>query len=198
MMKPLGKTADAIADTFLQLVMARGYNAVSYADLAKRLGIRTASIHYHFPAKADLAEAVLQRYGEGWAEAMGEPVPGDAQSYREAFGRMLEPVRAMAEVDNASCLFGVLGAEYAALPQCLQAGVRDFFAAQQGALEKLLDEGRKAGAFDFPGSPGDMARLIASSLQGAVMIKKAKGGDMAHIESVLHSLQRMVMAPKQG
>ena len=40
----------------------RGYNGFSYADLADVAGIRKASIHYHFPTKADLSVALMKRY----------------------------------------------------------------------------------------------------------------------------------------
>jgi TetR/AcrR family transcriptional repressor of nem operon len=31
-----------------------GYNGFSHADIAEAIGIRKASIHYHFPTKVDL------------------------------------------------------------------------------------------------------------------------------------------------
>lgn len=43
---------------------AHGYDGFSYADLAAAVGIRKASIHYHFPTKADLALALIERYSD--------------------------------------------------------------------------------------------------------------------------------------
>ena len=191
--KPLGKTAAAIADTFLGLVMERGYNAVSYADLAKLLGIRTASIHYHFPSKSDLGLAVLRRYGQGFFETITPPSPGDRHSYQNAFDDLMAPIKAVSETEGASCLMGVLGAEYQSLSPPLQTEVNAFFTRQQAFLETLLEEGRTAGAFAFPGSAAAMARLIASALQGAILIKKARQ-DPAHVDSIIASLRAMVMA----
>jgi len=42
------------------LIQSRGYSAFSYQDISDRLGIRKASIHYHFPSKTDLGVAALQ------------------------------------------------------------------------------------------------------------------------------------------
>ncbi|MEM1075348.1 MAG: TetR/AcrR family transcriptional regulator [Pseudomonadota bacterium] len=57
------------ADTKTQLLDAaeavarrRGFDGFSYADLATTVGIRKASIHYHFATKAALAEALMTRY----------------------------------------------------------------------------------------------------------------------------------------
>ncbi len=193
MTKPLGKTAAAIADTFLGLVMERGYNAVSYADLARLLGIRTASIHYHFPSKTDLGLAVLRRYGQGFLESIPAPDPARPQSYGAAFDAMMAPIREVSATKGASCLMGVMSAEYQSLSPQLQAEVSGFFARQQAFLETLLEEGRAAGAFSFSGSAAGMARLMTSALQGAILIKKARQ-DPAHVDSVIASLRAMIMA----
>ncbi|MCB9034912.1 MAG: TetR/AcrR family transcriptional regulator [Chitinophagales bacterium] len=44
------------------LIIANGYNAFSYHDIAKTLGIKTSSIHYHFPTKSNLGIAVIQNH----------------------------------------------------------------------------------------------------------------------------------------
>ncbi len=54
----------ALLDSAERAVRARGYNGFSYADLAEDVGIRKASIHYHFPKKDDLAKALMSRYRE--------------------------------------------------------------------------------------------------------------------------------------
>ena len=36
----------------------------SYADLSEAVGVRKASIHYHFPTKAALSAALMDRYHE--------------------------------------------------------------------------------------------------------------------------------------
>ncbi len=190
--KPMGKTAQAIADSFATMVMERGYNAVSYADLAEKIGIRTASIHYHFPKKSDLGGIVLQQYADMAFSAVVKTDPDHPQSYREAFAAMMEPVRMITNTQGVSCLIGVLGAEHASLPDALQNGVRQFFETQEQFLTQLLEEGREAGAFEFSGSSRAMAKVIASVLQGAIIIKKARD-DIGHMESVLQSLNAMIM-----
>ena len=54
-------TAGRILEAGRQLIMRRGYSGFSYADIADAIDIRKASIHHHFPTKADLAVAVLQQ-----------------------------------------------------------------------------------------------------------------------------------------
>ncbi len=60
-------TRTALLNSAEQVARQRGYDGFSYADLARDVGIRKASIHYHFPKKADLALALLERYAATFA-----------------------------------------------------------------------------------------------------------------------------------
>src|SRR4051812_39408598 len=57
-------TADEILRCARSLIVMGGYNSFSYADIAKVVGIRNASIHHHFPNKADLVRALVAQYRE--------------------------------------------------------------------------------------------------------------------------------------
>ena len=35
------------------VIMERGYNGFSFRDVAAEVGIKSATIHYHFPTKAE-------------------------------------------------------------------------------------------------------------------------------------------------
>ncbi len=59
-------TKAALLDSAEQAIRARGYDGFSYADLAADVGIRKASIHHHFPTKADLALALIARYSDNF------------------------------------------------------------------------------------------------------------------------------------
>jgi TetR/AcrR family transcriptional repressor of nem operon len=71
-------TADEILDLAETLIQARGCNAFSYQDIADKLGIRKASIHYHFPSKSDLGISVIERY-TGRCGAALEEIARDPQ-----------------------------------------------------------------------------------------------------------------------
>jgi TetR/AcrR family transcriptional repressor of nem operon len=59
-------TKAALLDSAEHAIRARGYDGFSYADLAAEVGIRKASIHHHFPTKADLALALIARYSDNF------------------------------------------------------------------------------------------------------------------------------------
>ena len=55
-------TAERILDIAERLVQTRGFTNFSYADIAAELGITKASLHYHFPGKAELGQGGIERY----------------------------------------------------------------------------------------------------------------------------------------
>src|SRR5438270_2938070 len=63
-------TAQRILDIAERLVQTRGFNNFSYADIAKELGITTASLHYHFRGKAELGQALVARYARRFGESL--------------------------------------------------------------------------------------------------------------------------------
>src|SRR5580658_2914910 len=68
--EPRTAAATAILDVAEQLVQTRGYNGFSYADVAAQLGVTKASLHYHFPSKAQLGSALIDRYQIVFGEAL--------------------------------------------------------------------------------------------------------------------------------
>ena len=73
-MKQGNDTRGQIMDRAAQLLMSRGYKGFSYRDISSHLGVKNAAVHYHFPAKTDLALALVDEYRQtlrkGTAEFM--------------------------------------------------------------------------------------------------------------------------------
>src|ERR1700716_3789494 len=65
-------TAARILDVAEHLLQVRGFNGFSYADVAAELQITKAALHYHFPGKAELGHALIDRYTRRFAEALAE------------------------------------------------------------------------------------------------------------------------------
>lgn len=88
------ETRTALLDSAERAARQRGFDAFSYADLARDVGIRKASIHHHFPVKADLAFRLIERYAARFAETLAnidieyqtgaEKLRAYHQTYRDA------------------------------------------------------------------------------------------------------------------
>jgi TetR/AcrR family transcriptional repressor of nem operon len=166
-------TAERILDIAERLVQTRGFTNFSYADVAAELGITKASLHYHFPGKAELGQALIARYGERFGQALSEidlTVP-DARAKLEAYaGLYAEVLRG-----NRMCMCGVLAGEYETLPDPMRAAVIRFFDDNQVWLVHVLTEGLRDGTLAFSGSKADVAQTILVTLEGAMLVARPYG-----------------------
>jgi TetR/AcrR family transcriptional repressor of nem operon len=166
-------TAERILDIAERLVQTRGFTNFSYADIAAELGITKASLHYHFPGKAELGQAVIARYGERFADALGEidrTVLG-ARAKLEAYAGLYADVLR----GNRMCMCGVLAGEYETLPDPMRAAVIRFFDDNQTWLVHVLDDGLQDGTLEFSGSKEDVAQTILVTLEGAMLVARPYG-----------------------
>jgi TetR/AcrR family transcriptional regulator, transcriptional repressor for nem operon len=114
-----------------------GFDAVSYRDLATDVGIRAASVHYHFPQKALLGAAVVDRYTEKILTAIG-PVNREQATVAEHLARLCEQYEAAVRDQGLMCLCCVLGSESRDLPDLVVAAVQRFFTALLDWVELVL------------------------------------------------------------
>ena len=168
-----GDSAQRILDVAERLVQTRGFNGFSYADIAEALDVTKASLHYHFPSKADLGRRLIERYEHTFLEVL-KGIDATAAAPREKLKRY---ARIYADVlrDNRMCLCGMLASDYATLPKAMKEDVRHFFDENEQWLVAVLEQGRKSGALGFKGSALDLARVIVGSLEGAMMLARSYG-----------------------
>ena len=141
-----------------------GFDAVSFRDLATEVGIKSASVHYHFPQKSDLGEAVVGRYAARVLDFLGRP-DDPSETVRARIARLCDAYRQALLEEGLACLCCVLGAEYRDLPAAVAKAVSDFFDAILAWTETALDPEATGKAPD-----GQNAAHIVSSLQGAMIL----------------------------
>jgi TetR/AcrR family transcriptional repressor of nem operon len=166
-------TASQILDVAERLVQERGFNGFSYADVAKELGISKAALHYHFPGKAELGEALIERYAARFGDALASLNASelDAREKLEAYVRLYADVFK----DERMCLCGMLAADYATLPDQMRARVVTFFDDNEAWLARVLEDGRAAGTLRFHGSSRAVARTLLAGLEGAMLVSRPYG-----------------------
>ena len=173
MAKPHADTGRRALDVAERLVQTRGFNGFSYADIAEALGVTKASLHYHFPSKAELGERLIERYEAAFLDTLAgidKAQQGAAQKLRHYASIYAEVLRA-----NRMCLCGMLASDYATLPKPMRERVRHFFDENERWLARVLEEGRKAGQLAFRGAPVEIARMVVASLEGAMMLARSYG-----------------------
>lgn len=178
-------TAARILDIAERLVQSRGYNAFSYADVAHAVGIRKASLHYHFATKADLGEALVARYRAAFLEALGgiEDRTADARERLRAYVGLYDAVLRRKRM----CMCGMLATDAATLPRAMRESVAEFFDENVAWLARVLEEGRRRRELRFEGTPASMASFIVSTLEGAMLLAYGSG-DHARFETAARRL----------
>ena len=166
-------TAERMLDLAERLVQTRGFNGFSYADIASALGVTKASLHYHFPTKADLGRRLIERYSEVFATALAaiDESSDDARAKLRAYVDIYTGVLR----NDRLCLCGMLAADYATLPDPMKSAVARFFEMNERWLTSVLEQGRAAGVLRFAGPPLDVARLLVGSLEGAMLVARSFG-----------------------
>jgi TetR/AcrR family transcriptional regulator, transcriptional repressor for nem operon len=166
-------TAERILDIAERLVQSRGYNGFSYADVAAELGITKASLHYHFPGKAELGQALVERYAARFAAALEQidTAGGDAPAKLGAYTRIYADVLR----NKRMCLCGMLAADHDTLPAPMREAVVGFFDHNIGWLTGVLEQGRAEGSLGVDGSAAVAAQALLGGLEGAMLVARPYG-----------------------
>jgi len=186
-------TRRQILDIAENLLLDLGYNGFSYKHISSALGIRNASIHYHFPQKSDLGVAIIQRARRRfWRWSHSEEM--QKRNPLEKLDAFFILNKKFLHAGGQCCLGGVLETCFKTLPTDMQMETQAFISDMLGWLTELLRDGRERGAFAFPGDPQDQAIVIMSSLQGALQVVRAT--DPSLFEAAARQIRKTVKSEK--
>lgn len=167
-------TAARIVDVAKEMVQQRGYHAFSYSDIARSVGIKTASIHYYFPSKADLGEAVLRRVRADFRTTLARidaetPDPGQklerfAAIFLDTFGD-----------GDRLCPCCMLATDQDTVPASVKDEVRGFFAEGETWLLRVLESGARDGRLRLVDEPRVIAQTLVAALEGVMVTARAFG-----------------------
>jgi len=191
--KQRSETAEQILDLAEGLIQTRGYSAFSYQDIADALGIRKASIHYHFPSKTDLGIAVVNRYIARFDTALTEIADDASKSSMAMLDLYVQPYLQFAGTPDRVCLCGALAGEMLAMPPELRARVDHFFRTHQSWLTWILERGVARGEFKLAAPARKVARYVFGALQGALLVKRATD-DPSQLNDVLSVMKLQLAA----
>lgn len=156
-------TVEVLLDAAERRIRKCGYNAVSFRDLAVDTGIKSASVHYHFPRKEDLGLALVQRYSARFFAAL-ENRASRAKGPRARVRAVCDVYRSSLNADGSMCLCGMLGAENASLPPALSAAVAEFMRANVSWIKESLSPGWSSSRRE------KFAVAAVAGLQGAMLM----------------------------
>jgi TetR/AcrR family transcriptional repressor of nem operon len=146
-----------------------GYNGINFRSIGEAVGIKNASIYYHFPSKADLGVAVAARYWQDTAavlEAMRESDPDPIRCLE----RYPSIFRTSLADGNRLCLSSFMAAEYEDLPDEVQREVKAFADVNVAWLTQVLADAGTGSRQHC----GRRALAIYTAIAGAQLIARTR------------------------
>lgn len=169
-------TKTRILDLAESLTQTKGINGFSYIDLANGVGIKTASVHYYFKLKDDLADALVKRVHDNHSEGFEAIETGNDVAVER-----LEAVIAYFQnyvAEEKFCLCGMMAAEMQSVSPRVAQSVRSYFADFQKWLERQFAAAGRS-------EPSRSALSFLSALEGSLLLARLND-DPSIIADALH------------
>lgn len=170
-------TYTRILDSAQSLIVSRGYNAFSYADISAVVGVGKATIHHHFPGKADLVVAVIARYRQATEDGMGAMAAHEPCADRRLAGYVGFWEQCIRDNSAPFCIAALLAAELPSLPPEVAAQVKAHFDELTARLAGFIDEGLRKGELASAEDAQLDARILVATVHGAMLAARVAGGD---------------------
>ncbi len=153
------------------MVQANGYTALSFRDIAAAVGVKSSSVHYHFPTKGFLGAELARRYTQEMNDYLEQSLAEspDAAAFMDRYTNVF---RAALANDNRMCMCGIMAAEHDELPPEVQQEVACFSEVNVLWLSRALALFRK----EEPAARlQSHALAIYAAVEGAQLIARSRG-----------------------
>lgn len=180
-------TRISVLDCAEDYVRCRGFDGVSFADLAGDVGIRKASIHYHFPTKGDLSLALIDRYRAVFLDRLAA-ITAEEKRASARLLRFLDLYRSATEGGRSLCLCVALSVTQQALPEATKAVLSEFHRDVAAWLEAVFRLGQSDGTLQSVADPRAEAQAALAQVEGAQIIARS-ANDVARFEAAIDTLR---------
>lgn len=153
-----------------------GYSNFSYKDIAEKLDIRNAAVHYHFPAKEDLGVSVIQKERRRFKKWIERQIVIEKNAW-DKLDWFFSIYTHYMDRGGKLCIPSSLSSSFHIIPPRMQTEAAGLVDDLLIWLTKTLDSGRKQNDFAYNGSPADRANAILGSIQGAMQLERITAGE---------------------
>ena len=168
------ETRELLLDAAETAVRTRGYTDFSFADLSKAVGIRKASIHYHFPTKSDLSLELMCRYTSQMDQARLK-IDAKQQTAGVRLDAMIRHYRAALHNGAQVCLCVSMTLSLESLTEPVRRKVAAFREAMILWLTDVFAAGRADGSIGGTTDVEADARATLALLEGAHLAARTEG-----------------------
>lgn len=180
-------TKTALLNSAETFVRTKGFDAFSYADLSEKVGIRKASVHHHFPTKADLGLALISRYREVFVVALGKVSAREANA-AEKLHAYLTLYRKALKGGTQVCLCVAFSAGRDSFGGAVLSELKAFHSESASWLTTLFQDGRDDLSIAGIKDPLAEARACLALVEGAQLMARA-AKDVAKFDEAVSLLR---------
>jgi len=159
---------------------ARGYEAVSVADLCEAADARKGSFYHWWPSKRDLALAMIDRAWQRNLEFVFEPIFDNDDPVLEKFTKYADRLAdGLVESSKnsglvAGCRYGNFAVELSTRDHVVREKVAATFQKIAAYFERAIHDGIQSGELADDIDAEDTATAILSLMEGHMVLAKAK------------------------
>ena len=148
------------------LIRQKGFNAFSFYEISDIVGIKTASIHYHFKTKSDLGVAVANKHIDN-LQILIDRSKGDSPTQKlHNFFSIYENIKE----ENNVCLVGSLATDFRTLDEKIQERLKALSDMILSWVEEILLQGKAQKEFRYNGESRTKALMIVSNMLASVQL----------------------------
>ena len=167
-------TKTAIMDLAEKLIRTKGYQAFSYKDISAPLKIKNAAVHYHFPTKADLGLAIIERTRAQFKTFQQTAVSLAPTDQLKAF---IDIYRDSQKRDMV-CFMGAMGSSYNILPEVMQTALTAASKEIETWVQTMLRKGQTDGHFHFNETVEEKTQMIITALLSSLILENVMQKDV--------------------
>lgn len=197
----MARTSDArerLVRSAARLFLTRSYQSVGVDELCAAADVRKGSFYHFFPAKADLAKAVIDLHAAAlWSHLDETAHTAPPEGPAAAAARLHEVADAVGEIQAGfqarfgsvvGCPFGNLAAELATTDDGLREHLAAVFAEWERRLGVICRQAAEQGALRAGTDPGKLARILVAQFQGMILLAKTGRSAASEIPEALHQV----------
>ncbi|MDC3180641.1 TetR/AcrR family transcriptional regulator [Gammaproteobacteria bacterium] len=166
-------TRQKIIDEGSHLIQTRGYHAFSFKDISHKVGIKTASIHYHFPTKSDLVKAIVISQREATATHLNQIISHPNLTEKEKIHTVCQGILENTYMtEQKMCLAGMLAIDVQTLQPEVAQEVRALLNLIEEKLYQIISNGIKTNEFRNNINAKSTAHVLIAMIEGTLLLTR--------------------------
>ena len=169
----MASTKDTIVQLGDELMRMKGYNAFSYADISKKIGIKNAAVHYHFPSKPDLAVAIVDWHSDHFQRFVEKAASRNESDQIKMFLNFYSSI----QLSGKLCVIGSFATDWNSMDERVQKEVQKFTNTVLEWLTSTLENGKRKDLLTFNTTAKTEALKVLTNMFAGTQLARITGSE---------------------